>query len=75
MFSQTGRTSSGEVRSGSANTASNATTAAPASNRTISMSASLLRGQGHWPIRARLASSMSITLTGTGSYSRGWTCW
>ena len=44
---------------------SQATTAAPSSPSRPNSSANTRRGQGHWPISAMLASSMSTIATGT----------
>ncbi len=55
----------GAVRSGSANTTSKATAAAPAALNRSSKVARRVRGQAHWSRRCRLASSMSTMRTGT----------
>ena len=49
---------------------SQATTAAPSSPSRPSSSANTSRGHGHWPISARLASSMSTIATGTARLRR-----
>ena len=65
-----------ENRSGSANTTSSAITAAPASVRRVTSSATRVRGHGHWPYSARAASSMSMMRTGKSSVSvRGFRRW
>ena len=66
-----GMTFSGEVRSGSARMMSSPMTAAPASRSPSIRFATRVRGQGHWPIRPRLASSMSTTTTGAAEGGRG----
>jgi hypothetical protein len=48
---------SSEVRSGSANKTSKATTAAPLAANSANRSRTVVRGQGHWPILASEASS------------------
>ena len=56
----------GDVRSGSEKTTSYAMDAAPASASICVNRATSVRGHGHCPNFASVASSMSTTLTGTG---------
>ena len=55
---------SGEVRSGSENRMSKATTAAPSAPSVSSSLAMVVRGHGHWPMRDSNSSSTSTILTG-----------
>ena len=55
---------------------SKATTAAPCLVSRVSISAIVVRGHGHWPMRASDSSSMSTILTGRlGSYFSGSSFW
>ncbi len=66
----------GLSRSGSAKMTSKAIAAAPSLVRSETMSASSVRDHGHWPIFARLASSMSTMVTGDlASLARGSKRW
>ena len=66
----------GDMRSGSANTASKATAAAPAAPSRRTRSAKSVLGHGHCPSRVKLSLSMSMIRTGaSGSYSRGAKVW
>jgi hypothetical protein len=54
---------------------SSAMAAAPASSSLPTRSASRLRGQGHWPISLRLASSMSTITVWRSPAARGRRRW
>ena len=61
----------GEAPSGSAKTMSKAIDAAPRSRRRSTSAASVVLGHGHCPYSARLASSISTTVTGVGGAFQG----
>ncbi len=65
----------GEVRSGSGKMASKPMVTAPSSVSRVTMRASTVRGQGHWPTSARLASSTSTISTGYWVGTLGFQVW
>ena len=67
--------SAGELRSASANTTSKPIATAPICVTRVTISATMVRGHGHWPSALRLSSSMSMMTTGRWVATRGAMSW